>query len=157
MPLFLKIDTIPGESRSDKHGGEIEVSSFQIGAGNVDALAGKSTAHVAPSGSSTISEMVFTSDYGIASPILMKRAVDGTSVGNAVLTAVTAGGEQREYLRVTMTNCAVAGDSLSSGGDRPSESFSLRFASIRFDYTAVSESGKIVEKISRGDLSASKR
>jgi type VI secretion system secreted protein Hcp len=41
------------------------------------------------------------------------------------------------YLQFTLTNCLVSGYSLSSGGDRPTESVQLNFTKVEFKNTGM--------------------
>jgi type VI secretion system secreted protein Hcp len=45
------------------------------------------------------------------------------------------------YLEVTLTNCMISGRTLSSGGDAPSESVSLSYTAVQYQYTSTNADG----------------
>jgi type VI secretion system secreted protein Hcp len=49
--------------------------------------------------------------------------------------------DNSEYLHVTLWDTGVSGFSMSSGGDRPSESISLNFSKIQFKDTSKKADG----------------
>jgi type VI secretion system secreted protein Hcp len=75
----------------------------------------------------------------IASPELFMQAVCGKSLGKAEVHFLNTGGadvKQQVYLKIELDGAIVSSYSASSGGDRPSESFSLNFAKISYQYDA---------------------
>jgi type VI secretion system secreted protein Hcp len=45
------------------------------------------------------------------------------------------------YLKFTLTNTVLSGYSISSGGDRPTETISLNFTKFEYDYSGLKTDG----------------
>jgi len=126
VDVFLKIDGIPGESLDARHAGEIEVLSFSWGVARND----NQPKFVKP----TLSNLSFLMPISKASPLLMIAAAKGTGIRSAVLTARKAGGQQQEFYKVTMSDCLVTSYQTSGSTQSPSESVSLDYKRIAFEY-----------------------
>jgi type VI secretion system secreted protein Hcp len=109
---------------------QFEVNSFQFGIGRgVGSPTGGSTNREATTPS--VSEIVMTKNLDEASGGLVKEAYSGAGKATAVISFVrTDGGGGVTYLEYTLTNVMLSGYSISSGGDKPSESISLNFTKI---------------------------
>jgi type VI secretion system secreted protein Hcp len=51
----------------------------------------------------------------------------------------TASGTSQTYMLYELEGCGISGYSLSSGGDRPSESISLNFDKVSFTYHLIGD------------------
>jgi type VI secretion system secreted protein Hcp len=103
---------------------QFEVNSLQFGIGR-----GGSTNREATTPS--VSEIVMTKVLDEASGGLIKEAYSGAGKATAVISFVrTDGGGGVTYLEMTLTNVMLSGYSISSGGDKPSESISFNFTKI---------------------------
>ena len=144
--ILLKFGTeIKGESTVAGHEGWINISSFQLGVGRAVTLAGGGGDRD-PS-NPNFSEATFTKDTDKASAELFMQAICGKSLGKAELHFVqTAGSDAKGqvYLKYEFDEAIVTSYSLSSAGDRPSESFSINFTKISKQYDAFS-GGKITK------------
>jgi type VI secretion system secreted protein Hcp len=145
MAAYLKYDVIPkGESLADGHKGSdgwIELGSVQFGAGrSISTPTGASSKREASA--PTISELVATKLMDSVSPLLFQALVKGQN-GKAVVELTETHDQKLEtYLTVTMENTMVSSYSVSSGGDRPSESFSLNFTKIEYKYQGYDDAHK---------------
>lgn len=114
-------------------GGSIEISSFQFGVGRgISSAAGGSADR--ESSAPSVSEIVITKTQDSASPNFFKSAAGGhMSLGTCTIT-FDKGSQPKAipYLTITLTNTMVSSYSLSSGGDRPTESITLNFAKIEY-------------------------
>ena len=127
--IFLELHGIQGESNADGFVNQIELGSAQLGVGR-----GAKEAN--------FSDVTVTKELDKSSPELMLRAANGTTIPSAKLRFTTTGQEKAVvYLRYCLTGVRIAGFSQSSGGNRPSESLSLSYATIVQSYTQGSESG----------------
>ena len=130
--ILLKFDTeIKGDATVDAHENWITVDSFQLGVGrSIQASGGgKSRDTSNPS----FSEATFTKSTDMASPDLWFQAICGKSLVKAhVHFYQTSGAETpgRVYLTYELEEPIVSSYSLSSGGERPTESVSLNFTKI---------------------------
>jgi type VI secretion system secreted protein Hcp len=74
-------------------------------------------------------------------PDLFMQAVCGMSLGKAEIHFLQTGGadkKQQVYLKIELEDAIVSSYSTSSGGDRPSESLSINFVKISYQYDAFS-------------------
>ena len=142
MDMFIKIDSLKGESKDKTHGGEIDVLAWSWGMSN------SGSAHVgggAGAGKVNVQDLSFTKYLDKSSPDLMLSACNGKHWDEAVLVVRKAGETPLEYLKITMTECLVT--SVSGGGsggeDRLTENVTLNFAKVKVEYVEqVAKGGK---------------
>jgi len=144
MPIYMKYGTINGNVTEDKHKGWIELNSFQWGVGRaISTPVGRAANREASSPS--VSEVVVTKPMDIASVGLLQAALGGEDPVETTLEFTqTSGnkGEQRVYLKFVLGNTMISGFSMSSGGDRPSESLTLNFTKIHEEFTPTAAENK---------------
>jgi type VI secretion system secreted protein Hcp len=110
----------------------IEVNSFQWGVGRgIGSAQGSSGNREASTPS--ISEIVVTKQQDESTGKLLQECYNGVGTASVTITFVRTGSPATAYLSFILTNVMVSGLSLSSGGDRPSESLSLNFTKIEVD------------------------
>jgi type VI secretion system secreted protein Hcp len=81
-----------------------------------------------------------THEKCIASNLLLKEALGGKAVEAKIeLTQTDNSGKHVSYLKYILTNTLISGYSISSGGDRPSESISLNFTKIDSVYLNIDD------------------
>jgi type VI secretion system secreted protein Hcp len=136
--LFLELPGIPGESQVKGFENQIELDSYQWGVSNsvqMGTSGGKA-------GKPSFSEIVVSKRTDKASPQLMLRTANGAAMASARLrvTKPTEAG-QTTYLRYCLTGVQVTSFSQSSGGDQPSESVALSYASIVQSYSQQDATG----------------
>ena len=92
-----------------------------------------------------------TKETDKASPQLMLRAANGTALASARLRVTkSSDAGQTTYLRYCLTGVQVTSFSQSSGGDRPSESVGLSYATIVQSYTQQDATGGAGDVFSAG-------
>ena len=134
MPIFLNYDGIPGDVTTAGHEQWIQCASFEwgIGRGISNSSSRRPTARAAPS----VSEIVVTKDTDSASPPLMRASLGLDPVGEGKDVQIdfckTDTSQPEPYLQLTLSNTLVSGWSISSGGDRPSETVTLNFTKVEF-------------------------
>lgn len=145
MDMFMKIDSLKGESIDRVHGGEIDVLAWRWGISNVGS------AHVgggAGSGKADVHDLSFTKYVDKATPDLLLSACNGKHWDQAVLVVRKSGETPLEYLRITMTEVLVS--SLQAGGnlgeDRLTEEVTLNFAAVKVDYVEQTPRGGAGDK-----------
>jgi type VI secretion system secreted protein Hcp len=135
--IFLKIEGIDGESADSKHKGEIDILSWSFGASNSGSMAfggGGGTGKVA------FQDLSFSKRVDKSSPKLLEHCANGKHIKKAVLVARKQGGDQMDYMVITVTDLLVS--SFQQGGSgEDSEQFSLNFSHIEYKYTAQNEKG----------------
>ena len=139
--IFLKIDGINGESLDEKHKDEIDVLSW-----NWEILQ-DSTMHAGSgggAGKATVKDLTFDHSIDRASPNLMKYALTGKHIDQAVLVMRKAGGNPLEYLKLTMSDVIVTRVTPAGARDeaeRSRETVSLSFAKVKQEYVVQNAQG----------------
>ena len=138
--MFLKIESIDGESADKAHAKAIDVLSWSWG------LSQSGSAHVgggSGSGKVNVHDVSVTKYVDSSSPTLVKYCCDGKALKSAVLTVRKAGGTPLEYYKLTLTNVLVS--SITPGGsggqDRLTESLSLNFSQFKLEYVPQKADG----------------
>jgi type VI secretion system secreted protein Hcp len=142
MAIFLKYGDLKGEVTASTHKEWIELNSFQFGVGRgISAGVGGGSKREASAPS--VSEVTVTKTFDGASPLLLKEAVGGkAAVVKIDMTQTDSAGAHITYQKYILTGCLVSGYSVSSGGDRPSESLSLNFTKIDSEYLKIDDEFK---------------
>ena len=144
--LQFKGDAIKGESQIDGHMNWISIDSFQMGVGRAITTTGRGSDR--DTSNPSFSEATFHRSTDKASPDLFKQATHGVSLGEATIhfLQVGAGDKTQTYLEYVLGEPIISSYSISSGGDRPTESFSINFVKIHKKYTAFSKGAKAGEQ-----------
>jgi len=118
--------------------GCVELSSMQWGMGRSIGSANTASEADRESCLPTVSEIVVTKSQDSSSGNLMRAAAAAPKFKQAKLVyiyIVSAGDNgSSDYISYKLENCLVSGWSQSSSGDRPSESLTLNFTKITFNY-----------------------
>jgi type VI secretion system secreted protein Hcp len=140
VDMFIKIDTVEGESRDKVHKKEIDVLAWSWGISN------SGSAHVgggAGAGKANIQDISFTKWVDSATPKLALACCDGKHFANATLVVRKAGEKPVEYLKIKIEEVLIT--SISTGGsggeDRLTENVTLNFAKVSLDYVPQDEKG----------------
>ena len=141
VDMFLKINTVDGESRDKVHGKEIDVLSWSWGMSN------GGSAHVgggAGAGKANVQDLQVTKYVDSSSPILLLSCFSGKHHPNALLSVRKAGGQSPlEYFKIKLQEVFIT--SVVTGGhghdDRLTEQVSLNFAQGAVDYTPQTAKG----------------
>jgi len=155
--MFLKIDGIEGESTDSKHKNEIELQSFSWGATQPGSAGHGGGAGV---GKVQVHDFSFSKFFDKASPKLFEYCVTGKHTPKVVMTCRKAGGEQQEYLKVTMSEVIISSihESGSEGSSLPSEQIALNFSKIEIEYKPQDEKGNLGGVVKSGwDLAQNKK
>ena len=144
MPIYMKYGSIAGDVTESGHATWIELNSFQWGVGRgVSSPTGSSEDR--ESSAPSVSEITVTKEFDKASVKLLTEAYQGTGAGDAATVQIdfvrTNKGKLDVYSTFILSNVIISGYSLSSGGDRPSESLSLNFVKIETKVTPMKPDG----------------
>jgi len=134
MAIYLKYEGIDGEATHDKHQKWIEVQSLQFGTGRGISTPAGATANREASQPS-ISEVVISKTLDASSSKLFTESVTGNVGKKVEIHLVSTGNPGNTYVEYVLTNALISGYSVSSGGDRPSESVSINFTKVEFKFT----------------------
>ena len=140
MAIFMKFGTKKGDVDTTQYKEWIMCHSFQFGSGRGIGSATASGGNRQGSHAS-VSEVTITKSLDPASLHLWRDSLDGKLNTTVDFAFTRADKDNSEYLHVTLTDTGVSGFSLSSGGDRPSESISMNFAKIEFKDIKVGVDG----------------
>lgn len=156
MAIYLKIDGIPGDATHKGHEKWINVDSLQWGAGRAVSTpvgsAGKREAS-----EPSISEVTMTKSMDTASVKLFQEAVTGAAKDYKI-DFISTGDPGDLYLQIELTNALISGYSISSGGDRPSESINVNFTKVQFKYVDFDQHHKPGTPVIGGyDLATAKK
>src|SRR6202035_2380841 len=99
VDMFIKIDTVDGESKDSKHKKDIDLLAWSWGMSN------SGSAHVsggAGAGKVNVQDLSFTKWIDKSSPSLMLACCNGKHFDKATLVVRKAGENPLEYLTITM-------------------------------------------------------
>jgi type VI secretion system secreted protein Hcp len=154
VDYFLKLDGIEGESTDDKHKGEIDVTSLNFGAtqqGTHGSGGGGGAGKV------HVHDIDVVTKASKATPKLMEACASGQHIKSAVLVARKAGGDQQEYLKITLTDVLISGYQISGSGAHviPQELMHMNFGKIEIEYKEQKSDGGLAGAVKAGfDLKA---
>jgi type VI secretion system secreted protein Hcp len=150
VEILMKIPGVDGEALTKGHEKEIELGSFSMGSSNPS---GVTSGHGSGAGKVDISSLSIQKQVDLASAKLFQQCCAGKHFDEATIVCREAGGDAPvEYWTIKLKEVYI--DSISwgasSGGGKPSESVSISFAQISFDYYSQDEKGAKKDKVSGG-------
>src|SRR5262245_9860347 len=138
--IFAKIGDMKGESIDAKHKDEIEVLSFSWGVTNSATI--KSSG--GSSSKATFQDLSIVHKIDKASPQLLQACATGQHLKEATITHRKAGKGQQEFLIVKMNDVIITGVVHGgTGDDSASETVSLAFAKVDFEYKPQRADGSL--------------
>lgn len=156
--ILLKFEKeIKGDSDIDKHTNWITCDSFQLGVGRMISSSGGGKSR--DTGTPEFSEISISKSTDMASADLFFQSTCGDSLGKTEIHLIqTAGTDDavQVYLTIELEDAIVTSYSVSSGGDRPSESFNLNFTKISYQYDDFSGSKKTTGTAKKFNLMTNK-
>lgn len=117
-----------GQLKLGTTGTAFPVATYQFGAGAAISAGGAGSS----SGKPSFSEFTFTKGVDSNSVLVLNKLTLGSHFDKVVLTATWGNGASMVY---EMESVLVSGESQSSGGGQPSESFSLNYRKLTWTYT----------------------
>lgn len=156
MAIYLKYGDVAGNVTADGFAEWVELDSFQWGVGRgIGSPVGNSGNREASSPS--VSEVTVTKMFDKASTPLLEAALhgDGVKAEIAFLRTKTGGGVE-EFLRYELSETLTSGYSVSSGGDRPTESISFNFTKVMMKNSSSKSDLKAGPAVTTYDLSTTK-
>jgi type VI secretion system secreted protein Hcp len=138
--MFLKLGPVKGESKDDKHKGEIDILAWSWGA----SQSGSShTGGGAGAGKVNVQDISVTKYVDVSSPAIMNAICVGKHFPEVTLYVRKAGEKPLEYLTIDMKEVFVT--SVSTGGsggeDRLTENITLNFAKFKIQYKEQADTG----------------
>lgn len=140
VDMFLKCDSLKGESQDHAHTGEIDVLAWSWGASN------SGTTHMGGGGGAgkvNVQDVSVTKYVDNSSTDLLLHCCNGKHIPEMILTVRKAGEKPLEYVIITMKDCLIS--SISTGGsggeDRLTENVGINFATVEVQYTEQKKDG----------------
>lgn len=144
MPIYMNYNdlAIKGDVTEESHKDWIELNSFQWGVGRgISSPVGGSKDR--ESSAPSVSEITVSKAQDNSTGNLLTEAYQGEGVKVVIDFCKTDKGKLASYLKYELENTMISGFSVSSGGDRPSESLSLNFTSINCVPQVIDAAGKM--------------
>jgi len=143
MAIYLQYDkgSIKGDVGQGAHKDWIALDSFQWGVGRgISGSVGDMKNREASQPS--VSEVTVTKSLDSSSPLLCQDGlINKKGVPVEIDFVRTADDKGEVFLKFSLTNVLISGYSMSSGGDRPTESLTLNFTKFEYSYTPMKEDG----------------
>lgn len=139
MAIFMKYGAKDGEVTAKGYEKWVELTSFQWGVGRgISAGVGGGSKREATAPS--VSEITVSKSMDAFSPLALKEAIGGEGVQVKIdITRTDASGKHVAFQKYILEGTMISGYSISSGGDRPSESISLNFTKVDNEYLKVDD------------------
>ena len=156
MAIYVKYEGVDGEATHETHKKWLDVSSIQWGVGRAISTPAGSTANREASEPS-VSEVTITKLMDSSSPKMFVEACTGNAGKKVDIHLVSTGSPGNTYVEYKLTNGLVSAYSMSSGGDRPSESISISFTKLEYKFIPYDDKNKAGTPIAVSyDLSTTK-
>jgi len=141
MPIYMNYNNIPGDATAEGHEKWIELNSCQWGIGRgISSPTGGSSDR--ESSAPSVSEIVVTKATDVSSTKVLNEGYQGEGQKVTIDFCKTDKGKLEVFLTLSLENTMISGYSLSSGGDRPTESLSLNFTKIEFKNVNMGAAGE---------------
>jgi type VI secretion system secreted protein Hcp len=135
---FLRVDGIKGDSRDRKHRDEIEITTWAWGVRRSSSPGGGGGGH----GRADLHDLDLTMRTSIATPLLFKACATGQHIRSAVLTGRRVGGDQAEFLLLTLTDVVVTRVELGDApATPPGDQVGLGYARAELSFRPQDPSG----------------
>jgi len=144
MPIYLQYDggSVKGDVTADGHQDWIELTSFQFGVGRgISSPTGGSKDR--ESSAPSVSEITVTKEQDAATGKLLTEAYQGKGVKAVIHLCKTDKGKLETFMEYELEDTMISGYSISSGGDRPTESLSLNFTTINCAPKVLDKDGNL--------------
>lgn len=145
---LLELDGIKGESSDEGHKGAIEIESWSFGVSRPSTIGGGGGGGGGGAGKASFQDLHFSGRLDRAQPQLFLACATGQHIRQGILTVRRESGDggSAEYCKVTfqdivITSLDVAGAGGENGGNE-TESFSLSYSKITFEYFTTSPTGQ---------------
>ncbi|WP_208279817.1 type VI secretion system tube protein Hcp [Massilia oculi] len=153
MILLKFAKTIKGTSTVSGHDGWITIDSIQLGVGRAISSSGGGADR--DTSNPSFSEISLSKATDIASADLFMQAVCGMSLGKAEIHFIQTGGADKKeqvFLKMDLEEAIISSYSVNSGGERPSETFSINFTRISYQYDSFTGDKVITGTPKKWDL-----
>lgn len=154
----MKIKDVPGTTELTGYEKQIEVLSYSHGVAM--QVTGDVSNTERTSGKPRMQDFHVTKYIDKSTPLLNQKCCEANNLGEVLLTvARNDAGAVIPFIVYTLSDVVISSVSVGGGGgDKPVESLSLNFSSIKWDYTAQKEEGGKDGVVAGGwDVAANKK
>lgn len=157
MILFNYGGKIKGDSTYADHDKWVQVSSAQMGVGR--GISSSSGGGDRETSTPSFSEVTMSKNADVASVDLFVESAGGRDPKKAEVHFCNVEGDKvNVYMSWELENALISSWSVTSGGERPSESFSVNFTKIKVAYNRFEPGGKVTKISPKGwDLEKDKQ
>jgi type VI secretion system secreted protein Hcp len=143
---FLKLDGIEGESKDDKHKGEIDVLSFTQSWINTTTVSG------AAKGKVQCGAITLMKNIDRSSPVLVKKTIQGVHIPSGQLTFRTEGSEPSEYYIIKLSEIFITEVTQTDSADpaRIIEKVVLNARRFEYEYKPQDDKGGTAGSVKAG-------
>lgn len=141
MAIYVKYEGIDGEATHENHKKWLDVNSLQFGVGRAISTPSGSAANREASEPS-VSNVTLSKLMDSASPKLFTESCTGAAGKKVEIHLVSTGSPGNTYVEYTLHNALISGYSVSTGGDRPSESVSISFTKLEYKFIPYDDKNK---------------
>jgi type VI secretion system secreted protein Hcp len=143
MAIYMKYGALNGEVTAKGYEKWIELQSLQWGVGRGISAPSAGGLSKREASAPSISEITVSKTFDAFSPLALKEAVGGKgAVVKIDITRTDESGAHIAFQKYILSETMMSGYSISSGGDRPSESISLNFTKFDSEYIKIDDEFK---------------
>lgn len=141
MAIYVNYDGIQGEATQQDHKKWIDILSLSWGVGRgISTVTGNSSGREVAEPS--VSEVTLVKMFDSATPKLFTEALVGNQGKTVKIDLVSSGNPGVTYCTYTLSNALISSYSVSTSGDRPTESVSIDFTKLEFKFTPYDDKNK---------------
>jgi type VI secretion system secreted protein Hcp len=144
MAIYMEYNkgSIKGDVTATDHKQWIEITSFSWGIGR-SVMGGVGSMANREADRPSVSEITVSKTMDASSPLLCQEDITNTKGVDVKIEFVRTGNNNKAetYLKFTLSNTVLSSYSISSGGDRPTESLALNFTKFEYDYSGLKTDG----------------
>lgn len=148
---YLKIEGIDGECTDDLHSKWIEIQSFHHGVNQ--PMSGSSGTGGRTGGRADFSEFTLLKSIDSSTPDLNIYCASGKHIPKIEIELCLASGDKHPFMKYTMEDVVVSsvspGGNSESGDARPTEEVAFAYGKLKWEYTAIDQTGAVGDKIDR--------
>jgi len=139
VDMFLKLDTIKGESKDHKYKDQIQIESFSWGMSQTGA---HSAGGGGGAGKVSVHDISITKFVDKSSTALMLACCNGKHLKEGLIVVRKAGEKPVEYLKLKLEDILVSGLQFAGhGGEQLTENLTLNFSKFGVEYMEQDEKG----------------
>lgn len=140
VAMYMKIESVNGESKDATHKDWTDIKSFSWGATQPGSM---STGGGGGTGKASFNDLYVRTRIDRAAPAVLRHCATGKHLNKVELSICKAGGEQIEYSRITLEDVLVTSVQYSGAqdGDAMMVSYAFQAAKVKQQYWEQTDKG----------------